>query len=344
MKKLCICLLCLLLLLGCSAAPAGEQQPNTLPSAPVPELPTFDREPEGTSGTPARPAPETDPPETLPTVPALPPDPTPAETAAPPASTAPDAPVWRPKICIDPGHYAGVNAITGELSYGYVEGDFNLKLGLALQEILWEKYGIEACLTRSTGSITIHGYTDYELDRGNLELRGAFAAEQGCDFFISLHTNANLPDANDSSTFLQPIGITKTIVLANTLCCSDEKWLAAANSVGLRVSAVSAELGLSDGRPFRCGAVGDVPDWSDEWNDSLTLPGAVLRRLGENGDYYGVLRGSAQAGVPGVIVEHGFHTVAEMRELAANGDLAARWAEADADGIAEALGIPPLEP
>ena len=68
-------------------------------------------------------------------------------------------------------------------------------------------------------------------------------------------------------------------------------------------------------------------------------PGTLCRRLGEHGDYYGVLRGAANVGVPGMIIEHGFHTVPKMREAAAGGELKERWARADAEGIAEGFGL-----
>ena len=51
-------------------------------------------------------------------------------------------------------------------------------------------------------------------------------------------------------------------------------------------------------------------------------------------------RGAASAGVPGVIIEHGLHTIPEVRK-AAQGDLALKWAEADAYGIAWGLGFVP---
>lgn len=41
---------------------------------------------------------------------------------------------------------------------------------------------------------------------------------------------------------------------------------------------------------------------------------------------------AAAVGVPGLIIEHGFHTVAAMRRAAMQGDLAAQWAEGDAAG------------
>ena len=80
--------------------------------------------------------------------------------------------------------------------------------------------------------------------------------------------------------------------------------------------------------------------WTDEWNDSLKTSGTICYRTGDDGqDYYGVLRGASVAGVPGLIIEHGFHTVPEMRRLAAEGVLKTQWAMADAAGIAEGFSL-----
>ena len=61
--------------------------------------------------------------------------------------------------------------------------------------------------------------------------------------------------------------------------------------------------------------------------------------LWKNGNYYGVLRGASNVKVPGMIIEHGFHTVEEVRRLAMEEDLTQKWAEADAYGIAKGFGL-----
>ena len=342
MKRTVAIIFAMLLFCGCTGPAVGDLSQPTAPAiSPLPtEQPSSAKPAEFHSTT----NPPTDAPELPTDAPELSTD-APTEPTSLDLETSETVPDWtciKPKICIDPGHYGGANVITGEQSYGYAEGDFTLRVALYLRDILMEKYGIEACLTRTTGTISLHGYTNAELDGAHLELRPGMAAEQDCDFFFSIHTNANLPGANGYPQTLQPIGITKTIVLANLICCEDTKWLAVANEVGMRVSAVNVAEGFAEDRPFQCGVSGQIPEWSDDWNDSLTLPGAVLCRHGSSGDYYGVLRGAADYGIPGVIVEHGFHTVAQMRSAAMNGDLAQRWAEADADGIAAGLGIQPI--
>ena len=240
-------------------------------------------------------------------------------------------------ICIDPGHYKGKNKVADDDEYA--EGDYTIKIGLALQEILKNKYGIDSCLTRDGSSITLGGYTDANLDKGHISLRGEYAGEQGSDLFISLHTNANNDNANGYPTCYQPISINKTVVLANVLACERDDIINIGNSIGLNVSQVNYENGLSDSNEFEIKDKNNLKEWTSSFNDSLNVPGAVCYRLGQNGDYYGVLRGATNAGVPGLIVEHGMHTIAELRQTALSSDLYRQWAEADAYGIAYGLGF-----
>ena len=239
------------------------------------------------------------------------------------------------QVCIDPGHYLNSSLLEGDELYGYGEGLFMMQLGRALRTELG-KYGIQCVLTREGDDISLGGYTNGDLDNSHISLRGQFAA--GSNLFLSLHTNANLDNANGFPTCNQPIGINKTLVFVNQPAMQSEVCILAANEIGKRVSAVNYRCGLSASDQFTTASAGSFHDWSDAFNDSLNTPGAVCFRPGEKGnDYYGVLRGAAAVGVPGLIVEHAFHTVAEVRRSAMQGDLAQRWAEADAAGIAEAF-------
>ena len=83
-------------------------------------------------------------------------------------------------ICMDPGHYAGQNAVNVD-GIPYAEGDFTLELALELKTVLKESYGITAYLTRESGSVSIGGYTDGGLDGGHISLRGEYA--EGSDLF-----------------------------------------------------------------------------------------------------------------------------------------------------------------
>jgi len=242
-------------------------------------------------------------------------------------------------ICIDPGHYKGGNLVSGEDSYGYAEGDFTLKLAKELKRILLEEYGIDAYMTREQESITIQGYTDAKLDRGHISLRGEYAAERDSNLFVSIHTNANNENANGYETCMQPIAINKPIVLINTVGCASESAIRAANGIGTGLAQVSYQLGIATVGEFETVEQGNISEWTAQKNDSLDTKGSVYCRLGENGDYYGVLRGASNVEKPGIIIEHGFHTVAEVRREAMEGDLETLWAQADAYGIAYGFGF-----
>lgn len=244
-------------------------------------------------------------------------------------------------VCIDPGHYAGQNVMDdGENSYA--EGDFTLELSEELKKILEGTYGVTVSMTRKSGNISIGGYTDGELDGSYISLRGEYSL--GSDLFLSLHTNANQEGANGYGTISQPIEIMKPVVIANALARESQYALDVGNAVGTHLADAGCRLGIAiPGKFQKAEGAGDIVSWTDEFNDSLETAGTICYRLGDDGqDYYGVLRGANDVGVPGLIIEHGFHTVPEMRKLAAEGVLQKQWAEADAVGIAEGLALEKL--
>ena len=237
-------------------------------------------------------------------------------------------------VCIDPGHFSGKNKIVNEDGSSYSEGDATLILAKNLEEKLRLGYGITCILTRTTGDITLGGYTNDSLDEGHISLRGSYA--QGSDLFLSLHTNANQDNANGYATDEQSISINKTLVFVNAVAYEDNRMLRLANAVGSYLTEVNYDMQVSESDEFQSIETKEEKKrWSDEYNDQLNVPGTVCVRWGEHGDYYGVLRGAAMVNVPGLIIEHGFHTIPEVRKLALTGELLEKWAEADANGIAE---------
>lgn len=237
-------------------------------------------------------------------------------------------------VCIDPGHFSGKNKIVNEDGSSYSEGDATLILAKNLEEKLRLGYGITCILTRTTGDITLGGYTNDSLDEGHISLRGSCA--QGSDLFLSLHTNANQDNANGYATDEQSISINKTLVFVNAVAYEDNRMLRLANAVGSYLTEVNYDMQVSESDEFQSiETKEEAKRWSDEYNDQLNVPGTVCVRWGEHGDYYGVLRGAAMVNVPGLIIEHGFHTIPEVRKLALTGELLEKWAEADANGIAE---------
>lgn len=237
-------------------------------------------------------------------------------------------------VCIDPGHFSGKNKIVNEDGSSYSEGGATLILAKNLEEKLRLGYGITCILTRTTGDITLGGYTNDSLDEGHISLRGSYA--QGSDLFLSLHTNANQDNANGYATDEQSISINKTLVFVNAVAYEDNRMLRLANAVGSYLTEVNYDMQVSESDEFQSiETKEEAKRWSDEYNDQLNVPGTVCVRWGEHGDYYGVLRGAAMVNVPGLIIEHGFHTIPEVRKLALTGELLEKWAEADANGIAE---------
>ena len=59
----------------------------------------------------------------------------------------------------------------------------------------------------------------------------------------------------------------------------------------------------------------------------------------KNDDYYGMLYGCHQVGVPGIILEHSFHTNPEAAQWLMDDDNLRRLAEAEADALAEYYGM-----
>ncbi|MBE6861548.1 MAG: N-acetylmuramoyl-L-alanine amidase [Ruminococcus sp.] len=67
--------------------------------------------------------------------------------------------------------------------------------------------------------------------------------------------------------------------------------------------------------------------------------GRILRRKGDNGDWYGVLRGAASVGVAGVLLEHSFHTNKRAVQWLMDDNNLKRLAAAEAETIAEHYGL-----
>lgn len=239
-------------------------------------------------------------------------------------------------VCIDPGHFLDEeDVMEAQNTYGYRESNVSLRLAIALKAEL-AKYGIDAYMTRETDHITLGGYTDKELDKGHISLRGEFA--KGSDLFVSLHTNSNGIDANQVGTFEQPKEINKTIIIVNKVAYNSDTALNIANNIGTELSKVNYDSGLSFTNQFIAVTRDTAREWTAEYNDGLNQVGTVCYRWGTKGDYYGVLRGASNVGVPGIIIEHGFHSVEELRKQAMTQELVEKWAKADAYAIAKGFG------
>jgi len=241
-------------------------------------------------------------------------------------------------VCLDPGHFNGKTPVTGDKTYDYCEGSYTIKIGLELRDVLKKKYGISSLMTRDSEHITIDNLTDQELDGKKIFLRGE--KSKGCDLFISLHTNANGENANDTKTNEQPTNINKTLVLMNKVGMSNDTAIKVANNIGIQVSKINYNLKLSTSPNFETASVNKLKEWTGPYNDGLDQIGSVCYRHNPVGkDYYDVLKGSTNVNVAGMIVEHGFHTIVDVRRCAKENDLYKHWALADAKGIAIGYGF-----
>ncbi len=237
-------------------------------------------------------------------------------------------------LCLDPGHYKGSSGVCEDDGLVYEECTFVLGVGLQVRDILRDRYGITCRMTRETKDIELFGHRNGE---SNVEERGLYA--DGCDLFVSLHTNANGTGTNKYPEWYQPMYVNKPMVILNTLACDDSLAVALANDVGTRLAHENYVLGIAENETFAAMEAGKVVEWFDWKDDDPSTAGLVCRRTGNRGDYYGVLRGSNAVGVPGLIIEHAYHTVVEMRRLANTGVLGPIYARIDAESIAAAYGF-----
>lgn len=67
--------------------------------------------------------------------------------------------------------------------------------------------------------------------------------------------------------------------------------------------------------------------------------GRTSSRKGNNGDYYGVIRGATSVGVPGLILEHSFHTNTRATNWLLDENNLDKMAKAEAEVIAAYFGV-----
>lgn len=185
------------------------------------------------------------------------------------------------KICLDAGHYGKYNR--SPVNGAYWESEFSWKFHLLLKAEL-ERYGVTVITTR----------TEQGKDK-ELSARGRCA--QGCDLFLSIHSNACDTESAD-----HPLA-----------CCC--------------VSGRADVLGMSLAETVQrvMGTSGKARIWK--------------RKGAGNRDYYGVLRGAAAVGVPGILLEHSFHTNARAAAWLLDDANLRTLARAEAEVIAAHYGL-----
>lgn len=249
------------------------------------------------------------------------------------------------KVCIDAGHFGTLNnnyECTGaDGNFPYSEALFNLEIAKALQTELKQTYGIDSFMTRTDDSValTYNGktYKNENLDKKNISIRGRVAKAQDCDLFVSLHTNST---SRQIRPWSQPKSINKTFVFVNRTAHASDTGMAIANTIGTKLTDYNRQAGIQT-IGFQTRKKNKAPGFSATANDSKKSYGTVIyRKSSSGGDYYGVLRGAAADGVPGILIEHAFHVTQIVRKLAsASAELSENWAACDAYGIASGFGF-----
>lgn len=195
----------------------------------------------------------------------------------------------KPIVCLDAGHYGKFNRSPAVNTY--YESEMNWKLHNYLASEL-ESYGIQVKKTRA--------------EQGkDLSLAERGRASNGCDLFLSIHSNAVGSEVNETVDY--------PVVFVPINGSGDE--------IGKKlVDCITTTMGTKQ-------------------------KGYSQTRKSPNGnwDYYGVIKGAVSAGTPGLILEHSFHTnTRATRWLLEDANLK-KLAKAEAAVIAEYYGMTKTE-
>lgn len=138
-----------------------------------------------------------------------------------------------------------------------------------------------------------------ESQEKDLSLYNRGAKSKGCDLFISDHSNAVGSGANENIDY--PV----------VYCSINGKG----NALGKKLAdCIASVMGTKQ-------------------------KGRIESRQGNNGDYYGVIRGATAVGTVGMILEHGFHTNTKCTNWLLKDENLDKLAKAEADVIAEYFGM-----
>lgn len=201
------------------------------------------------------------------------------------------------KVCIDAGHYGYYNRCPSNKNFWESKRMWELHL---LQKKYLEQLGIGVVLTRSK----------QEKDLA-LQTRGKKA--KGCDLFISDHSNAVGSKMNEGIDYVAVYHLTD-----DTRVTCDDKSKAIANKLAPVIAEV---MGTEDGYKVLSRKAGNDRNGDGKLNDN----------------YYGVLHGARMVNVPGLILEHSFHTCSKTVTWLLNDANLDKLARAEAECIASYL-------
>lgn len=200
-----------------------------------------------------------------------------------------------PVVCLDAGHFGKYNQ--SKVYPSYYESDMTWKLHLLLKKEL-EAHGIRVKTTRDSKDVDL---TEH--------LRGMKA--QGCDLFLSLHSNACDTESVDRAVVVTYQDLDWTDI--------DDASQGLAYKLGECIKDV---MGLSSYQIYQ-----KRSDYDRDGNGKL------------DDEYYGVLYGSRKVGVSGVIIEHGFHTNTKCAKWLSDDSNLEKLAKSEANVVAEFFGL-----
>ena len=202
------------------------------------------------------------------------------------------------KVCLDAGHYGKYNR--SPVVSGYYESVQMWKLTEFLAAEL-TALGIHVVKTRSNQAKDL-----------SLFSRGQKA--KGCDFFISLHSNACGTESVD-----YPVSV---VMCENAKTTIDDR----SEDIGLKLAKV-------------------VQSIMGTTQNARTMTRASASDRDGNGlkddEYYGVLQSCKTVGVPGIILEHSFHSNRKAANWLLSDANLKTLAKAEAKCIAAWLGVNP---
>ena len=204
------------------------------------------------------------------------------------------------KIMLDAGHDGEYNQSPAVPAY--YESDFTFKFVEMLKADL-EAYGFVVGTTRKNQA-------------EKLELKARGMAAKGYDLFISIHSNAT-GEAGVNEAVDHPVAITMVDDDKTTI---DE----VSETVGKKLAQVVAEVMQTKQ------AAKTYTKKSSNDRDGNGI---------KDDEWYGVLNGAKQADVPGIILEHSFHTNTRATTWLLNEDNLKTMAKAEAAALAEHYGL-----
>lgn len=203
------------------------------------------------------------------------------------------------KIMLDAGHYGKYNRSPAVPAY--YESDFAFKF-VEMLKIALRVYGFVVGTTRPEQAKDLA-----------LQSRGKAAA--GYDLFLSIHSNAVGSGVNNSVDY--PVAITMV---------NDDRT--DIDEVSKDVGEILAQVVATTMDTNQAARTYTKQSSSDRNGNGIF-----------DDEYYGVLHGAKLVGVPGVILEHSFHTNTRATEWLLNGSNLLRMAEAEAEALAKYYGM-----